>query len=102
LHGIHADWGILHQWMGHLSLHVGHRRAALRHFTRAVSHGEVRRGIGDAVGVIRQALGFGFRRTNNEGSDARDGWIAEAELWLQEFLTDRRCGAAANPRTLTS
>lgn len=102
LHGIDADWGILHQWMGHLSLQVGHRRAALRHFISAVAHGEVRSGIGDAVGVIRQALGFEFRTMTHQGSDGRDGWIAESEPWLREFLSDGRCGAAGNPRTLTS
>jgi glycosyltransferase involved in cell wall biosynthesis len=104
LHDIHADWGILHQWMGHLSLRVGHRRAALRHFARAVAHGEVRKGLGDAIYVIREVLGFGFRRTNNQGSDSRDGWIAEAELWLREFLAQerRRCDARDVRRTLTS
>jgi glycosyltransferase involved in cell wall biosynthesis len=104
LHGIHADWGILHQWMGHLCLRVGHRRAALRHFARAVAHGQVRRGLVDAIWVIREALGLGFRRTNNEGSDSRDRWIAEAELWLREFLAEERrpCGARDSPQTLTS
>ena len=104
LHGIHADWGILHHWMGHVSLRAGHRRAALRHFAKAVAHGKVRSGLDDAISVLREAIGFRFGKTNHEPAGSRQDWIAEAEPWLrQQFSAEkRRCDASDGARTLTS
>jgi hypothetical protein len=86
-HGIRADRGVMHRWIGESCLRTGQRAEALKHLAVAAVGGQ-------AVGVARDVLAIVRRRLEPMVGPAigtprgPSEWMSQAQAWLDVLAID--------------
>src|SRR5262245_6180099 len=84
-YGYPVDVAAMQRRAAWAALRAGRRLIAVRHYTLAVAHGDLRSIGRAAVALVHPAVGsermFGFLGRDSD-------WIAEAERWIEAFAAD--------------
>jgi glycosyltransferase involved in cell wall biosynthesis len=87
--GMKTDRGVLHRWIAESCLRTGQRTQACKHMALAAAHGQARGVSGDLLVILGRRMDRYLRRdphASGRGTDAR--WIAQAQQWLQDLISD--------------